>query len=240
MKNPNGDCADDDASGLLKLRCANISILACVVAAAPASAGTIHYAKLVAAETAFENLPAAQRDKIVLRVVVTHEDSADHRPIHLWVEDGGVKTTIPLTGSGAIDMALRADWIARAVLVQTDQPQGSLQGGVDIGIAVPGAGPIPVAYLRDAVRQAQFVLDAGTRQAAGFLAMFVTPKVRGVKLTVSPCCAQVAMLTGAAGHEDLRQDSAGQFSVGDAALAAYDGGSFATAAKVTVIDPWIP
>ncbi len=222
------------------MRLAHGLLPAWVAFACPATAGTIHYAKLVAAETAFENLPVAQRDKILLRVVVAHEDNADHRPIHLWVDDGGTKTDIPLTASGAIDMKLRLDWIERAVLVQTDQPQGSLQGSADIGIAVPAARPITVAYLRDAVRQAQWVLDAGTRQAAGFLAMFVTPKVHGVKLTVSPCCTQIATLTGAAGHQDFRQDSAGQFSVPDAALATYDGGIVATRAPVTVIDPWIP
>jgi hypothetical protein len=193
----------------------------------------------MAAEIAFQNLPLPQRDKILLHMVVTHEDNADHRPIHLWVQDGDTKTAITLTDSGQIETPLRPDWVNRAVLVQTDQPKGSLHEGVDIGIAIPAARPIPVAYLCDAIRQAQAALDAGTRQAVGFLAMFVTPKLRGVKLTASPCCTQTASLTGVSPPVSITQDANGQFSLDGTTLAAHDTAALAVTGAVAAIDPWM-
>ena len=124
-------------------------------------------------------------------------------------------------------------------MVQTDAAQGSLREGFAIGIAVPKGRPIPVAYLADAARQVQAVLADGARQMAGFLAIFVTPKVHGVKVKLAPCCGMTATIRNGTRSEILAQASDGEVSLPDAMLANYADGDLVTSAPVTLIDPWV-
>ena len=203
-----------------------------------AVAGSVHYAKLVTAQTMFEKIPVAERNKVQVRVAVSHADASDHTPIHLWVTAGGKRTDLPLTPDGVLDMDLRPDWVAAGMIVSTDQADKSLKADVDIGIAVPPGLTIPDAYLRDAAAQAQRVIDAGARQMAGFLAFFVTPKVKGVKIKLARCCAEHAALADGGRSQDFQQDTAGQIGVSMTALQAFGSGTLTVSAPIRSIDPW--
>jgi hypothetical protein len=213
--------------------------IAWVGTAWPARAGSVPYAKLVAAQVMFEKIPRAERDKVRVRVAVSHAEAANHAPIHLWVEQAGQRADLPLAANGVLDMDLRQDWVDRGVVVQTDQPDRSLHADVDIGIVPPDGMPITDDYLRDAAEQSQAVIRAGARQIAGLFAVFVTPSVKGVKLTLARCCGETATVIAGHKRQDLVQDSKGQVSLTNAMLANFVGGAFSSSAPVTVIDPWV-
>lgn len=216
-----------------------VCIASAMLCAEPCLAGSVPYAKLVTSQIMFEQIPASARDKVIVRAAVTHADATDHSPIHLWVEDAGKRTDLPVGKDGVIDLELRQDWVDRGVTVTSDQPDKSLSVGVDIGIRQPAGQPITDAYLRDAVRQTQAVIAAGARQMAGFLALFVTPKVRGVKIKLARCCAETAILQLQGRSQRFAQDGKGEIGLTLAVLDAWDGGELALPAAVVSIDPWI-
>jgi hypothetical protein len=221
--------------------CAAGGLAWAVTGASPASAGSVPYAKLVKPQIMFEKIPANERDKVRVRVALSHADASDHTPIHLWVTTGGKRTDLPLTPDGVLDWDLWPDWVAEGVIVSTDQPDKSLNADVniDIGIAVPPERTIPDAYLRDAAAQTQKVIDIGARQMAGFLAFFVTPKVRGVKIKLARCCAEHATLADSGRTQEFPQDAGGRIGIPMAVLQAFGAGTLTVSAPVTGIDPWV-
>ena len=216
-------------------------VLSCIsiCGAGPALAGSIPYAKLVTAQILFEKVPTAERDHVRVRVAVSHADAANHGPIQLWVMDRGQRVALTLAANGVLDMDLRQDWIDSGMVVQTDQPDKSLRADVDVGIIVPANGRITDDYLRQAASQVQSVIRAGARQMAGVFAFFVTPTVKGVKLTLARCCTETAKMMSGGKRQDLVQDAKGQVSLPDSLLDSFQGGMFSASAPVTVIDPWI-
>ena len=69
----------------------------------------IPYSKLEAFQSAFNAVPAAQRDRVILEVAIVHSDQKDHSPIKAWVEAGGRHIDIPAAEDGALQLPDRPD-----------------------------------------------------------------------------------------------------------------------------------
>ncbi len=174
-------------------------------------AGSVPYEKLLSLsrEAEFEAIPPASRDKVLFVAVISHADAADHTPIHLWVMDGTTRTDIPIGEHGRFHMPVRADWAARHLDVQTDQPTGSLRLTYDITLAPPQGLVIPIAYLRDGMAQVQEILRQAYRQTGGYLAQFAAPHFTRVKISFATCCGETAI----AGQVVMKEDATGNIVV---------------------------
>lgn len=210
-----------------------------LVFAPVAGHAAIPYAKLMALPIMFDALPANKRDKLVLAVTVQHEAASDHAPIHLWAEIDGRRAAIPLTDEGIVAMPLQPKWVEAGVDVQTDQPKGSLVLSFNLAIKIPAGTTLRTGYLRDAARQAQYVLDLGTHARVGFLAALVGPSVSGVKIKLAASHGQSARLIAAGRALPLAQDGDGEVTVPTRAMDAFQDGTIAVSSPVTEIDPWI-
>jgi hypothetical protein len=193
---------------------------------------------LAKAQAMFAAMPAAQRDKVILKVVVVHADPADKSPIHLMVNFAGKTAAFGTSvGDGVVMPPLRPDLIAGNAVVETGQVANSLREQIDFTLAVPGTSPIPVRYLLDAAQQAQEVIRVGTRQMAGMLAVFVTPKVHGVVAGLARCCGEVVVLQANDRRQSFTQDAKGRVVLPLSVLEDFDGGMLSASAPVVMLDP---
>jgi len=206
--------------------------------ASGAGAAQVAYERLMKAQAMFDALPASQRDKLVLKVLVVHADAADTSPIRMTVSFAGkIMPFGTSAGHGVVLPPLRADMVAGNAMVETGQVANSLREEIAIAIAVPARQPISVRYLLDAAQQAQAVLRAGARQAAGMLAMFVTPKVDGVVVGLAHCCGEVAVLQADDRRRSFVEDAKGNVALSLSVLTQFDGGTLAASVPVVTIDP---
>jgi hypothetical protein len=214
-------------------------VIGALLAAPPAWANaSIAYAKLMAVPITFDTMPAAQRDKLLLSVTVLHKSAADHTPIHMWVDDDSKRTDIPLDAAGNVTLTLQQNWVSRGLTVQTDQPTGTLDLSFNLAIQKPPSSGLTPGYLRDAVAQAQFVLDAGAHARLGFLAALVEPKVAGVKLKFAKSGQTARLAT--AGHQTVFvQDDAGEVAISTEALDDAPEGVLTISAPLQGLGPWI-
>jgi len=204
-----------------------------------ASDASIPYTKLMAVPIMFDALPASQRDKLVLTVTVQHQAASDHAPIHLWTEIDGRRAAIPLTDAGIVDLPIQPKWVAAGADVQTDQPTGSLVLSCNLSIKIPPGAVLRTGYLRDAARQAQYVLDKGTRSRVGFLAAFVSPKVSGVKMKLAVSHGQTARIVEGSRALPLSQDGDGEVMVPMRALDDFQDAALTVSSQVIEIGPWL-
>jgi len=204
-----------------------------------ASDASIPYAKLMALPIMFDALPANKRDKLVLTVTVQHQAASDHSPIRLWAEIDGKRAAIKLTNAGLVDLPIQPKWVAAGVDVQTDQPKGSLVLSFSLSIKIPPGAVLRTGYLRDAARQAQYVLDAGTRARVGFLAALVSPKVSGVKMKLAVPHGQTARLVEGSRALPLSQDGDGEVMVPLRALDDFQDAALTVSSQVIEIGPWL-
>jgi hypothetical protein len=206
--------------------------LALFVAAAPARAdnAAIPYGKLEAFQSAFNAIPAAQRNKLILEVAIVHSDEKDHSPIKAWVDAGGKHIDIPAAEDGALQLPDRSDWVSQDVLVQTDQPKHTLGIGIDV-VATPLPGStFPVKLLLDAVQQGNDAMRAGARSMGGFLARLAAPASKTVNIDLVTCCGGTATVTGGAGSTVLKQAPSGTVAIPFETLKASADGSVALSA----------
>jgi hypothetical protein len=215
------------------------SILALPSAAESQSATTasLPYETLLGQLAIFENIPIQQRDHILGGVVIKHHDPDDHTPIHLWVMEGARRIGIPLSAENVLFGPVRQDWIAGHVIVQTDQPKGTLAFEGGIWLAVPSQMPISLAYLHEGMRQTNAAIGIVARAIGGYLAQFAAPRVHHLTITLAGCCAGTALVDIAGSKSVLHQDPKGTIALPDAALADTAQGWLTPSTAVTKLDP---
>ena len=197
--------------------------------------GTIPYARLHSMQTAFAGIAPAERDKLRFAVVIKHDDPANQAPIGLYVEQGGQRTPIPVSASGAVDLPSRDDWAKQGVLVRTDQPKGSLTVTISLSILPPAAQTVPVGYLIAGMRQAQAALRTGYRQVGGLAGAFAVPTLRVVRAKLTGCCGQTAVFQGKTDAVP-RQDSAGVIALPLALLQGHASDTLVFSSRVQTFD----
>jgi hypothetical protein len=203
-----------------------------------ARAAQVEYARLAKVQSVFNAIPPAQRDKVVLKVVLIHIDKADHSPIHLTVTQGGKTEAFGATlANGVVLPPLRQDLVAGGAMVETGQKPDTLREEVDITLALPAKRPIPVRYLLDAAQQAQEVIRAGARQMAGMLAIFLAPAVHGVVVGLGHCCGEIVVLQADDRRQSFTQDAKGRVALSLSVLERFDGGVLTASAPVVMLDP---
>lgn len=191
------------------------------------------FAKLAGMQTAFLAIPAAQRDKLVLRQRVLHENPADAAPIHLWVEADGARVPLPVAPDGSFDVPDRPDWVAQHLTVQNDQPAGSLHLQTDLAIVPPAASTVSAAYLQAAVVQAQQAIKAAARQMGGLFGGLVAPGVSGVSIRLARCCTESLSIAGTV----VRQATSATLIVPRSLLDANPTATILTTAPIAAIEP---
>ncbi len=214
-------------------------LLLCLVLASPAwgdERATIPFAQLAKFNTAFNAIPAAQRDKLIFVLQIEHTDKTNHTPIHAWVDADGTHTVIPLDPDGTIHLPDKPDWATHDVMVQTDQPRHSLDTGIDLYVPPPPGRSIPVHYLRDAVQQGNAAMRAGARQLGGYVAMLMAPTAKQVDIAVADCCNATATVQGSAAPTILKQGPAGTIVIPLSTLRDNPDGTITLSAPATKID----
>jgi hypothetical protein len=186
---------------------------------------------------AFDAIPVSERNHVVAGVLVTHGDAGNHAPIILWVQSDGKRIDLPLNADHAYFGPVRADWIAQNLVVQSDQPRHSIEAGFGLWIAPPPARTVPLAYVRDGMKQTDAILRIGARHVGGYLAQFAAPVMHHVALTLAGCCDGTVSLDIAGAKTVLRQDKSGIVSLPDAALADGQNGTLTASADIIKIDP---
>jgi hypothetical protein len=200
--------------------------------AARAENAAVPFARLAGFRGAFDAVPAAQRDKLIFLLSIGHVDKTNHAPIRAWVDDGGKRIEIPVGADGVVTLPARADWVARGVMVQTDQPKGTLNIEIDLAVKLPAGRTIAVAYLLDAVRQGNDAMRAGARQLGGYMAMLMAPVSKEVDITLAGCCGGTAMVDGVV----LRQAASGIVAIPLGVLQDHAPGALTLSAPATAID----
>jgi hypothetical protein len=208
------------------------ALLLCCIAPAAARAD-VPYAKLVDTQVFFQSLPPAQRDKLVMRLLVQHGDKDNHDPIHIWVMDGGKRVDIPLGPDGAMPEAIRQDWIARDLVVMGEHPKGGLRTEIELLIRAPSGQQIPAAYLRDGIEQAQTAFTAGARHLGGYLATLAVPTLRLARVKLATCCTGMATVAGTV----IPQEKDGAVPVTLSVLKDHPDATVVLSAPVIAIDP---
>lgn len=217
----------------MRAACLIVCLMTAIAQARPAWA--IPYAKLMQAQSVFDAIPPARRDKLTLVVKVKHRDAADTAPVHLWVESGGKRFDVPVAADGTLGAQINPAWMAADVDVATDQPKGSMALDIDVRIIAPPVNVIPVAYLREAVTQAQDVFNTGARAMGGMLAVLAAPGVHGVAIKLGRCCTETATLHGGAAPLTFPQDKDGMIVVRNANFADAPDGMLMLTAPVSWI-----
>jgi hypothetical protein len=185
----------------------------------------------------FQNIPQQQRDHVVAGVAIRHAGSKIYLPVKLWVIDGTQRIDIPLSADGIFFGPIHEDWIARHLVVQTDQPKHTLNLGAGLWIAIPAQRPISLAYLQEGMRQTNAVIAVVARAAGGYFAQLAAPRMHHLTMTLEGCCTGTATLNLAGATTVLHQDSNGDIPLPDAALADGAQGSVMPSATVTKLDP---
>jgi hypothetical protein len=198
---------------------------------------SLPYETLVAQLSIFENIPLQQRDHVLGGIVIKHRNTADRTAIHIWVLDGAQRIFIPLSADGALFGPVRRDWVARHVIVHTDQPKGSLTIEAGLWIAVPPQRPISLAYLHEGMRQTNAVIVTVARAIGGYLAQLAAPRVHHLTLTLDGCCGGSAVLDIAGSKTVLQQDRNGSIALPDAALEDAAEGWLQPSGAVAKLDP---
>jgi hypothetical protein len=211
---------------------------ALALAAGPAwgDGATIPFATLAQYQAMFNALPAAQRDKLIFVLGVQHRNDSDHSPIHMWVDRDGKRTDIPVGADGTVSLPDRPDWIAAGVAVQTDQPHGSLNLGIDMLIKPPAGKMAPVSYVLDGVQQANDAMRAGARKIGGYLAMLAAPSVHSVSIKLATCCDGSVTVNSAAGTVVVREDKSSVVAVAPGVLRDHADGTITASAPIMVLD----
>ncbi len=173
----------------------------------------IPFAQLAKFNTAFNAIPAEQRDKLIFVLQIEHADKTNHAPIHAWVDADGTRTDIPVDPDGTIHLPDRPAWVSQGVMLQTDQPRHTLNTGIDLFVPLPPGRSIPVHYLLDAVQQGNAAMRAGARQLGGYMAMFMAPAAKQVDIAFPTCCNATATVQGTAAPIVLKQGPDGTISI---------------------------
>ncbi len=211
--------------------------LVIVVALAPVTGRAAPYSRLAGRQDAFDGIPVAQRDKLLLIQRISHKDPADHSPIQMWVTAGGARVEIPVAPDGRVTVAPHPDWVAQGLAVETNQKPGTLQLQVAIAILPPVSGDIPVAYLEDAMTQAQGAIKVGARMTAGFLGALAAPSVTGVKIKLAKCCGEKLVVAGTEDAIGPKQTPDGSVVLDRAALDARRNATLRPSAAIVAIEP---
>jgi hypothetical protein len=201
------------------------------------ASSSLPYAKLVASQVAFAQLPLAERDKLLLNTVIRHADAANHTPIHAWVEAGGKRIDIPLAEDGAIQLPLQPDWITQDLTVQTDQPKGTLRAETDLQIAIPPLEKLTAAYLTAAASQAQAAITDGVRKMAGVLGLLFVPKVKGVEIKFDGCCKNTVRF--GASTASFPENASSVVDIPTATLAGLSAAGVSASGPIKSIGPWV-
>jgi hypothetical protein len=209
----------------------------CIAALAPLSGRAASYSRLAGMQDAFDGIPAAQRDKLLLIQRISHKDPADHSPIRMWVTAGGTRVEIPVAPDGRVTVAPHPDWVSQGLAVETNQPPGTLQLQVDIGIVPPASDTVPVAYLQDAMVQAQQAIKVGARMTAGFLGSLAAPSVTGVVIKLAKCCDEKLVVVGTGDAIGPKQKADGGILLDRAILDAHQGARLKASAGIVAIEP---
>jgi hypothetical protein len=208
-----------------------------VAALAPVPGWAASYSRLAGMQDAFDGIPAAQRDKLLLIQRISHKDPSDHSPIQMWVTAGGTRVEIPVAPDGRVTVTPHPDWVAQGLAVETNQTPGTLQLQVEIGIVPPASGNVPVVYLEDAMTQAQGAIKVGARMAAGFLGALAAPSVTGVKIKLTKCCDEKLLVVGTGDAVGPKQSADGTVLLDRATLDAHPGASLKASAAIVSIEP---
>jgi hypothetical protein len=215
-------------------RCGVMMLAAVLLVGGPARAdnAAIPFARLAGFRRSFNAVPASQRDKLIFVLSIGHADKLNHLPIRAWVNDAGKRVDIAVAADGVVTLPERPDWDRSGVMVQTDQPKGTLNIEIDLAVKVPAGQTIAVSYLLDAVRQGNDAMRAGARQLGGYMAMLMAPVSKEVDITLTGCCGGTATVEGVV----LRQAASGIVAIPLGVLQDHAQGALALSAPATAID----
>lgn len=191
------------------------------VASLPAAEefGKLPYATL---DQNYERMAGLDRSKVAMRVVVTSKNPA--------VKPGAIKLTLESKASGTIPLKLSSDgtildFPRNAALKKenpflvSNQPKGSLQLTVDVGLPVPGELSFPYARLAEGLDE----VNAAVKKQSGALGVFVS-KAGSVNFVFGDPAATVTVPAAGGGTTTLKADAGGNVLVTiDPALAKGDG-----------------
>jgi hypothetical protein len=130
----------------------------------------------------------------------------------------------------------RPDWVARDVLVQTDQPKGTLGVGIDLAVVLPPGQTIAVSYLLDAVAQGNAAMRAGARALYGYMASLMAPASKEVDITLAGCCGGTATVQGDGAPVVLKQAASGVIAIPLGTLQGQAAGRVTLSGPARLID----
>ena len=136
------------------------------------------FAKPVAS---FNAIPAAKRTKLILIERVTNQSGVPIAPPpHFTIQAAAGPIPLPIAADGSFTVPVTDALLAEDPKIATDQPKGSMEINLSVGIIPPPAASVPYAWCLDAAAQAQEAANLAAKAQGGLLGSLFGPTVRGL------------------------------------------------------------